>query len=236
QGGQSACRGGDAQCQERDRPREGAGRTGGDGGADRRDHALPAQIRLAAHERTARSRGPLAFAAQRRHFLSFPTWLPITPPTAAPPSVPAVLPTTAAPAAAPTPAPIAVLFSRCDMLSHAPSASTLSARVDVRASRCIAFMRDSFEERGASAPRDAFTVARAGVAVDRPGERRAVGAFLQRRGADQRKSGASGSSLGLSCPGASAKCRRSSASTAPIAALSPCSCWCARNASRIVPT
>jgi len=45
-------------------------------------------------------------------------------------------------------APIAVLFSRCDMLSHAPSASTLSARVDVRASRCIAFMRDSFEERG----------------------------------------------------------------------------------------
>jgi hypothetical protein len=45
-------------------------------------------------------------------------------------------------------------------------------------------MRDSFEERGASAPRDAFTVARAGVAVDRPGERRAVGAFLQRRGAD----------------------------------------------------
>ena len=57
-----------------------------------------------------------------------PTWLPITPPTAAPPTVPSTPPpVSTAPATPPTPAPIAVLLSLDDMPAQPPKLSKKAA-------------------------------------------------------------------------------------------------------------
>src|SRR5450830_708792 len=63
------------------------------------------------------------------------TWLPITPPTAAPPTAPTALPPVSTePATAPTPAPMAVFLSWPDILAQAVRLNTSAAREVVAAS------------------------------------------------------------------------------------------------------
>src|SRR5476649_1525324 len=63
------------------------------------------------------------------------TWLPITPPTAAPPTAPTALPPVSTePATAPTPAPMAVFLSWPDILAQAVRLKTSAASEVVAAS------------------------------------------------------------------------------------------------------
>src|SRR6185369_3046658 len=78
-------------------------------------------------------RRPCRVARRLRRYRLVPTWLPITPPIAAPPTVPMALPPVrTAPPTAPMPAPTAVFWSRWDMPAQ-PLKPITAARVSAPA-------------------------------------------------------------------------------------------------------
>src|SRR5450830_440201 len=95
------------------------------------------------HEKR-RPRAPFFSGKRADQRFGLLTWLPTTPPTAAPPTVPsAEPPDRAEPATAPTPAPMAVLRSCVDMPEQAVRPRTAAARVR-RMVVCLMFMVFSF--------------------------------------------------------------------------------------------
>ena len=86
------------------------------------------------------------------YFLS--TWLPMTPPTAAPPTVPTVLPpVSTAPATPPMAAPAAVFLSRVDMPLQAPSVEAAMEAI-AKLMMMRVFMMQSLKLKVSSVPRN----------------------------------------------------------------------------------